>query len=313
MTPTGTSRCGRRHSSAVVVAVSKPMYEKKTSAAAGMMPWPPPPLNGLQRTPALRHERRQVGGMKQPDPGDDEDDERRDLQDDEDVVRRGRFADADDEQHREREHEQRADHIVLRMRRIPLRDDHHGPWKTKCDVRAQMRHGDAGAASAPCSADENCCATGAALMPYSKSSAKPMIHATSCPSVAYAYVYALPAIGTIAPSSAYDERCEERREPGKHERDDDRRPASCTPGPIVVKMPPPIIVPRPTAIRSRARSTRRSFEVVCASARIRSIEVVANRRRTNDAARRRRPSRRRGHQRAASRRVGRQPSCAARC
>ncbi len=53
-----------------------------------------------------------------------------------------------------------------------------------------------------CSDAENCCATGAALMPYSKISAKPMIHAKSLPIVAYAYVYALPATGTIAPSSA---------------------------------------------------------------------------------------------------------------
>ncbi len=56
--------------------------------------------------------------------------------------------------------------------------------------------------STSCSAAENCCATGAALMPYSKISAKPMIHAKSFPIVAYAYVYALPATGTIAPSSA---------------------------------------------------------------------------------------------------------------
>ena len=51
-------------------------------------------------------------------------------------------------------------------------------------------------------AAENCCATGAALIPYSKMSAKPMIQANSLPIVAYAYVYALPATGTIAPSSA---------------------------------------------------------------------------------------------------------------
>ncbi len=37
-----------------------------------------------------------------------------------------------------------------------------------------------------CSDAENCCATGAALIPYSKISAKPMIHAKSLPMVAYA-------------------------------------------------------------------------------------------------------------------------------
>ena len=45
-------------------------------------------------------------------------------------------------------------------------------------------------------------AIGATLMPYSRMRSHPMIHATNSPSVAYAYVYALPAIGTIEASSA---------------------------------------------------------------------------------------------------------------
>ncbi len=79
---------------------------------------------------------------------------------------------------------------------------HQAPLMTRCDVCAQSGSAIPIVLSTSCIAAENCCATGAALIPYSKISAKPMIHANSLPIVAYAYVYALPATGTIAPSSA---------------------------------------------------------------------------------------------------------------
>ena len=50
-----------------------------------------------------------------------------------------------------------------------------------------------------------------------------MIHATSSPSVAYAYVYALPGTGIDDASSAYDEGRERARHPREHEREQDRR------------------------------------------------------------------------------------------
>ena len=45
-------------------------------------------------------------------------------------------------------------------------------------------------------------ATVLTLSAYSRIRSQPMIHATNSPIVAYAYVYALPAIGTIAANSA---------------------------------------------------------------------------------------------------------------
>jgi hypothetical protein len=51
-------------------------------------------------------------------------------------------------------------------------------------------------------------------------------------------------------------------------------PAILTPGPIVVKIPPPIIVPRPTAMRSRAPKARLSV-LRRLSFRSRSSDVVA--------------------------------------
>jgi len=53
-----------------------------------------------------------------------------------------------------------------------------------------------------CTYPDHAAAVGATLMPYSRIRSQPMIQATNSPSVAYAYVYALPAIGTIAASSA---------------------------------------------------------------------------------------------------------------
>ncbi len=58
-------------------------------------------------------------------------------------------------------------------------------------------------------------------------------------------------------------------------------PAPLTPVPIVVKMPPPIIVPRPMATRSLAVSARRSLLLLLIS-RSFSTELVANRVETND-------------------------------
>jgi hypothetical protein len=77
--------------------------------------------------------------VKQLDAEHDEHDERRDLEDDEDVVRRRRLADADAEQGREREHEQRADDVVLRVREIPLR--HVPPRAVKDELRCSHPHG----------------------------------------------------------------------------------------------------------------------------------------------------------------------------
>ncbi len=79
---------------------------------------------------------------------------------------------------------------------------HQGPCSASVEVCAHA--GSAIPNDFPTSwiAAENCCATGAALIPYSKINANPMIQANSFPSVAYAKVYALPATGTIAPSSA---------------------------------------------------------------------------------------------------------------
>jgi len=45
-------------------------------------------------------------------------------------------------------------------------------------------------------------ASGATEKPYSRIRSQPITQATNSPSAAYAYVYALPAIGTIEASSA---------------------------------------------------------------------------------------------------------------
>ncbi len=61
---------------------------------------------------------------------------------------------------------------------------HHGPWITRLEVWAQAGTATPMSCSTSCIAAENCWATGAALIPYSKISAKPMIQAKSLPSVA---------------------------------------------------------------------------------------------------------------------------------
>ena len=83
-----------------------------------------------------------------------------------------------------------------------LSSRHQASVITRFEVCAQLGSASPVERSASWTAAENCCATGAAEIPYSKRSAKPMIQAVSLPSVAYAYVYALPAMGTIEPSSA---------------------------------------------------------------------------------------------------------------
>src|SRR5438270_3898600 len=65
---------------------------------------------------------------------------------------------------------------------------HHDPWMTSADCCAQAGSATPKDLSTSCTAAENCCATGAADMPYSKISANPMIQAKSFPIVAYAYV-----------------------------------------------------------------------------------------------------------------------------
>ena len=85
-------------------------------------------------------------------------------------------------------------------------------------------------------------------------------------------------MGTIAPSSAYASAAKNDASPARTNAKMIAGPASLTPGPIVVKMPPPIIVPSPTAMRSRARSARRSGELFLASTERVESDVVANKR-----------------------------------
>ena len=61
---------------------------------------------------------------------------------------------------------------------------HHAPWITRFDVCAHVGSAKPTPFKTSWIAAENCCATGAALMPYSKISAKPMIQANSLPIVA---------------------------------------------------------------------------------------------------------------------------------
>ena len=97
------------HSSAVVVAASKPMYVKKTSAAAGTMPSPLPPENGASEPQPSGMNGVRLCTWNSASPTITKTTSAQDLEHDEDVVRRRRFADAQRQQRREHEHEQRAD------------------------------------------------------------------------------------------------------------------------------------------------------------------------------------------------------------
>ncbi len=83
---------------------------------------------GPQRSPADGIEVVQISGVHQESTGDDEDDQRRDLEHDEDVVDRRRLADADGEQQAESDHEKRLPPRRTASARGPSSTgSHHAP------------------------------------------------------------------------------------------------------------------------------------------------------------------------------------------
>ncbi len=76
------------------------------------------------------------------------------------------------------------------------------PANATCAVCAHPGSTTPSFASSCCSDAESVAASGATENPYSRIRSQPITHATSSPSEAYAYVYALPATGTIDASSA---------------------------------------------------------------------------------------------------------------
>ncbi len=79
------------------------------------------PTKWLEFSPTDRVEVVQIRGVKEEQAGDNEDDERRDLQHDEDVVHGRGLADSDGEQDAQANDEDRRDEIVLRVREVPAR------------------------------------------------------------------------------------------------------------------------------------------------------------------------------------------------
>ena len=72
-----------------------------------------------QRSPTDWVEVVEIDGVNEEGAGDDEDDQRRDLEDDEDVVDGCRFANSDREQDAQADDEERRDDIALRVREVP--------------------------------------------------------------------------------------------------------------------------------------------------------------------------------------------------
>src|SRR3954451_15580017 len=102
-------------------------------------------------------------------------------------------------------------------------------------------------------------ATAATETPYSRIRSQPMIHATSSPSVAYEYVYALPATGIDDASSAYDSAENAHVTPASTNDSRIDGPVPVIASPMITKMPVPMMAPSPSADRSSKPTTRRSW------------------------------------------------------
>src|SRR5579872_2056980 len=174
MIPNGRSRAGSRHSSEATVTVSKPMYAKNTSAADVTIPRTPSGANGMNSCPrtAPMHASTNTTIAKTCSHTIAlfvEDDSLMPI----------------------------ASRIEIARTIANAKMSMLEPPDERCAVRAQTGSVIPNPPRTFCAYDDHDDATGAALIPYSRIRSQPMIHATISPSVAYAYVYALPATGTM--------------------------------------------------------------------------------------------------------------------
>src|SRR5579863_1460179 len=178
MIPNGRSRAGSRHSSDATVTVSKPMYAKNTSAAEVTIPRTPSGANGMKSCPRMAPMHASTNTTIAPICSHTialfvEDDSLIPI----------------------------ASRIEMTTTIANARTSMLEPPDERCAVRAHSGSVMPNPPSTFCAYEDHDDATGAALIPYSRIRSQPMIHATISPSVAYAYVYALPATGTMHASS----------------------------------------------------------------------------------------------------------------
>src|SRR5689334_6844464 len=93
-------------------------------------------------------------------------------------------------------------------------------------------------------------------MPYSMIRSQPMIQASSSPSVAYAYVYALPETGIDEASSAYASAENMQVTPASTNERTIDGPVLPIASPTITKMPVPMTAPIPSAVRSSSPTAR---------------------------------------------------------
>src|SRR5665213_3508789 len=180
----GTSRAGLRASSLATVTVSNPIYAKNTSAALLTMPPSPSGANGWYapgRTAPARPSTNATSATNW-------------------ITTSPTFVPADSRIPIASRTASSTIAIAAIRSICECARSSAPPANATCAVCAQPGSVKPSFANSCCSEAESVAASGATENPYSRIRSQPITQATNSPSAAYAYVYALPATGTIVPS-----------------------------------------------------------------------------------------------------------------